>query len=372
MQEKVDELQTDTQSIQVTHKESNSGIHSHTPKRKAKKKTMSPSGVFEEGEEEPLKEDCIMGRRVTKTRRRDMKAFQIRRQGPVSSKERWFSRSLYVKLGEVLENLEDVRRTRESKMGKLVDDPKHSEPQTMQEKVDELQTDTRSIQVTHKESNKGIHSHTPKRKAKKKTMSPSGVFEEGEEEPLKEDCIMERRVTKTRRRDMKDFQIRRQGPVSSKERWFSRSLYVKLGEVLENLEDVRRTRESKMGKLVDDPKHSEPQTMQEKVDELQTDTRSIQVTHKESNKGIHSHTPKRKAKKKTMSPSGVFEEGEEEPLKEDCIMERRVTKTRRRDMKDFQIRRQGPVSSKERWFSRLKGTLEFINLQSNFHGSSSS
>lgn len=83
-------------------------------------------------------------------------------------------------------------------------------------------------------------------------------------------------------------------------------------------------RELNMGKSVDDPKQSEPQTTEEKVVVLET--------------YMKSYTPNPKTKKKTTFISGVFEEKdeeEEEPLEENCIMERIVTKTRREDMDAF-------------------------------------
>ena len=53
----------------------------------------------------------------------------------------------------------------------------------------------------------------------------------------------------------------------------------------------------------------------------------------------------------------------EEPLKEDCILERKVHKSRRGEIVSFLIGQQGQVPSKARWFSKEKGDLEFPNLQ---------
>lgn len=53
----------------------------------------------------------------------------------------------------------------------------------------------------------------------------------------------------------------------------------------------------------------------------------------------------------------------EEPLKEDCILEQKVTKTRQGERAVFRIGRAGQVLSQSKWFSKEKGTLEFPNLQ---------
>ncbi|KAL5700083.1 hypothetical protein ACHQM5_025580 [Ranunculus cassubicifolius] len=53
---------------------------------------------------------------------------------------------------------------------------------------------------------------------------------------------------------------------------------------------------------------------------------------------------------------------EEKPLKHDCIVERKVTKTRRGGVESFLIGRQGQVPSKAKWFSKEKGLLEFSTL----------
>ncbi|KAL6134086.1 hypothetical protein ACLB2K_066319 [Fragaria x ananassa] len=53
----------------------------------------------------------------------------------------------------------------------------------------------------------------------------------------------------------------------------------------------------------------------------------------------------------------------EDPLVEDCILERKVTTTRKGERTAFLIGRAGQVPSKAKWFSEEKGTLEFPNLQ---------
>ncbi|KAL6146488.1 hypothetical protein ACLB2K_057167 [Fragaria x ananassa] len=53
----------------------------------------------------------------------------------------------------------------------------------------------------------------------------------------------------------------------------------------------------------------------------------------------------------------------EEPLKEDCILEQKVTKTRQGERAVFRIGRAGQVPSQSKWFSKEKGTLEFPHLQ---------
>ena len=53
----------------------------------------------------------------------------------------------------------------------------------------------------------------------------------------------------------------------------------------------------------------------------------------------------------------------EDPLVEDCILERKVTTTRKGERTTFLIGRAGQVPSKAKWFSKEKGTLEFPNLQ---------
>ena len=53
----------------------------------------------------------------------------------------------------------------------------------------------------------------------------------------------------------------------------------------------------------------------------------------------------------------------EDPLVEDCILERKVTTTRKGERTAFLIGRAGQVPSKAKWFSKEKGTLEFPNLQ---------
>ena len=52
----------------------------------------------------------------------------------------------------------------------------------------------------------------------------------------------------------------------------------------------------------------------------------------------------------------------EDPLKEDCIVERKTTATRRGKVDSFLIGRQGQVPSKAKWYSKEKGLLEFPNL----------
>ena len=52
----------------------------------------------------------------------------------------------------------------------------------------------------------------------------------------------------------------------------------------------------------------------------------------------------------------------EEPLKEDCILEKNLTKTRRGEIVSYRVGRQGQVPSRSRWFSKEKGALEFPNL----------
>ena len=52
----------------------------------------------------------------------------------------------------------------------------------------------------------------------------------------------------------------------------------------------------------------------------------------------------------------------EDPLKEDCIVERKTTTTRRGKVDSFLIGRQGQVPSKAKWYSKEKGLLEFPNL----------
>ncbi|KAL6217406.1 hypothetical protein ACLB2K_010623 [Fragaria x ananassa] len=54
---------------------------------------------------------------------------------------------------------------------------------------------------------------------------------------------------------------------------------------------------------------------------------------------------------------------QEDPLVEDCILERKVTTTRKGERTAFLIGRAGQVPSKAKWFSEENGTLEFPNLQ---------
>ena len=53
----------------------------------------------------------------------------------------------------------------------------------------------------------------------------------------------------------------------------------------------------------------------------------------------------------------------EEPLLEDCILERKMTTTRQGKRAVFRIGCAGQVPSKARWFSKEKGALEFPNLR---------
>ena len=53
----------------------------------------------------------------------------------------------------------------------------------------------------------------------------------------------------------------------------------------------------------------------------------------------------------------------EEPLKEDCILERKTTTTRRGTKESFLIGRQGQVPSKAKWFNREGGAREFPQLK---------
>jgi len=53
----------------------------------------------------------------------------------------------------------------------------------------------------------------------------------------------------------------------------------------------------------------------------------------------------------------------EDPLQEDCILERKVTTTRRGEREAFRIGRAGQVPSKAKWFSKDQGALEFPNLR---------
>ncbi|KAL6137427.1 hypothetical protein ACLB2K_062719 [Fragaria x ananassa] len=53
----------------------------------------------------------------------------------------------------------------------------------------------------------------------------------------------------------------------------------------------------------------------------------------------------------------------EDPLAGDCILERKVTTTRKGEQITFRIGGAGQVPSKAKWFSKEKGTLEFTNLQ---------
>ncbi|KAK1377226.1 hypothetical protein POM88_033419 [Heracleum sosnowskyi] len=52
----------------------------------------------------------------------------------------------------------------------------------------------------------------------------------------------------------------------------------------------------------------------------------------------------------------------EEPLKTDCILERKMTSTQRGDRIMFRIGRVGQLPSKARWFNKDQGALEFPNL----------
>nr|ABD63115.1 hypothetical protein 18.t00011 [Asparagus officinalis] len=53
----------------------------------------------------------------------------------------------------------------------------------------------------------------------------------------------------------------------------------------------------------------------------------------------------------------------EEPLNEDCILERKTIMTRRGTKESFLIRRQGQVPSKTKWFNRERGAREFPQLK---------
>ena len=53
----------------------------------------------------------------------------------------------------------------------------------------------------------------------------------------------------------------------------------------------------------------------------------------------------------------------EEPLKEDCILERKTTTTRRATKESFLIGHQGQVPSKAKWFNNEGGAREFSQLK---------
>ncbi|XP_026458948.1 histone acetyltransferase KAT6B-like [Papaver somniferum] len=187
----------------------------------------------------------------------------------------------------------------------------------MEEKVATLQTYMESIQVTLHELSECIHSHTPKKETKKKvTPSPAASEkddseeEESEEEEEEED------------EDEKEESELPKGPTTTKPYDEKPSRVSLEYNTKQQEEDLRRLSIFEPPLLDDD---GDNKMILPHVEDLWFDR--------------------------------------EESLEEDCNMERRATKTRKEDNETFLSRCQGQVPGKERWFSRVKGTHEFPNLQ---------